>query len=70
MYGGAAALEIWAPQFFYCIAALIGYIFSVIFWLSAWAWAASWAAAYNPGLTRSSIGAAHAACAGLGAVVW
>ncbi|KAK4134744.1 hypothetical protein BT67DRAFT_449617 [Trichocladium antarcticum] len=73
VYGGAAAVEIWAPQYFYCIGFFIGYILSIIFWLSAWAWSASSASAW---LGLGSIygygnyGASIAACAGLGAVVW
>jgi hypothetical protein len=75
VYGGGVAIEHFAPHLFYRIAFLIGYIFSVIFWLSGWAWAASSAAFWlaftfgysNPGTQE---GSALAACAGLGAVVW
>jgi hypothetical protein len=46
VYGGAAALEIKFPQYFYRIGALVGYILTVIFWLSGWAWSASAASAW------------------------
>jgi len=67
---------------YYRIAAIIGYVLSIIFWLSAWAWAASNASVwlgvysgYDYGVVYDnspfkSYGAALAACAGLGAVVW
>jgi hypothetical protein len=74
VYGGATAVEIWAPHLFFRIAFLIGFIFSVIFWLSGWGWAASSAAfwlAYTYGYSFDTReGSAMAACAGLGAVVW
>ncbi|KAK4236032.1 hypothetical protein C8A03DRAFT_17280 [Achaetomium macrosporum] len=73
VYGGALSLELWAAQHFYRIGALIGYIFSIIFWLSAWAWSATWASVFlSPGGSRAdnSFGGALAGCAALGAVVW
>ncbi|KAK5661253.1 hypothetical protein OQA88_11147 [Cercophora sp. LCS_1] len=74
VFGGATAIEIWAPHLFFRIAFLIGYIFSVIFWLSGWAWSASTAAfwlTYSYGYGEATQeGAALAGCAGLGAVVW
>lgn len=71
-------LELGAPRYYYRIAALIGYILGIIFWLSAWAWAASVAAfwlsyvcsyGYCDGPFKGE-GGSMAACAGLGAVVW
>ena len=74
VYGGAAAVELWSPHLFYRIAFLIGYILSIIFWLSAWAWSASSASVWLSGWWRSGPGEKHgqalAVCAGLGAVVW
>ncbi|KAK0715915.1 hypothetical protein B0H67DRAFT_254515 [Lasiosphaeris hirsuta] len=74
VYGGATALEMFAPHLFYRLAILIGYCFSVIFWLSGWAWAAStagfWLAiSFGYGAAQQE-GAALGACAGLGAIVW
>ncbi|KAK4173135.1 hypothetical protein QBC36DRAFT_360725 [Triangularia setosa] len=76
VYGGAAAIEIWAPHFFYRIGALVGYILHIIFWLSAWAWSASAAAfwlSYTYGFLYDSSwkreGQALGACAGLGALI-
>jgi hypothetical protein len=63
------------PQYFFRIAVLIVYVFNVILWLGAWANAASWAKSLLD-LTRNSSswiykdGAALAACAGIGALVW
>jgi hypothetical protein len=77
VYGGATAVEMFAPHLFYRIGFLIGYIFSVIFWLSGWSWSASVASAflgygdilgYNNAFNQ--FGAAMAACAGLGALIW
>jgi hypothetical protein len=79
--GGATAIEIWFPRFFYRIIALVAYILSIIFWLSAWAWAASTAAVWlgsycylgvcsSPSGYASREGGALAACAALGAVIW
>ncbi|KAK4683237.1 hypothetical protein QC764_123340 [Podospora pseudoanserina] len=78
VYGGAAAIEIWAPHFFYRIGALVGYILHIIFWLSAWAWSASAASfwlsyTYGFGFYDSAWkreGQALGACAGLGALIW
>ncbi|KAH6634615.1 hypothetical protein B0J18DRAFT_25940 [Chaetomium sp. MPI-SDFR-AT-0129] len=76
IYGTAGALELWAPQYFFRIGALIGYILSIIFWLSAWAWSASSAAvwmAYGTGSIYSydsKVGGALAGAAALGAVAW
>ncbi len=74
VYGGATAVELWAPHLFFRIAFLIGYIFSVIFWLSGWAWSASsaafWLSSYFGIAYDTREGGAMAACAGLGAVVW
>ncbi len=77
VFGGATAIEIWAPQMFYRIIAVIAYIFSMIFWLSAWAWAASSASAWLSlsqfGVIDNSWkseGGALAACAAFGAIVW
>jgi hypothetical protein len=74
VYGGATAIEMFAPHLFYRVAFLVGYILSIIFWLSAWAWSASWASLYL-GTSYyyygvSQFGVSSAACAGLGAVVW
>lgn len=74
VYGGATAVEMFAPHLFYRVAFLIGYILSIIFWLSAWAWSASWASVtlgtYYGHVYVSQFGVSSAACAGLGAVVW
>jgi hypothetical protein len=77
VFGGATAIEIWAPHLFYRIIALIAYILSIIFWLSAWAWAASsarlWLAItvyYDADNRWKAEGGALAACAAFGAVVW
>ncbi|KAK0701707.1 hypothetical protein B0T26DRAFT_528008 [Lasiosphaeria miniovina] len=78
VYGGALALEIWAPQYFYRIAAFVLYILSIIFWLSAWAWSASLAGLWLGYNTLGGVlpkeykdeGSALGACAGLGALVW
>ena len=73
-----------SPHLFYRIIAVILYAFSIIFWLSAWAWSASvaslWLSVYSSygyyGYNDSyysagkAEGAALAACAGLGALVW
>jgi hypothetical protein len=74
-YGGGTAVELWAPHMFYRIVALIGYIFSIIFWLSAWAWSASVASIWLAGSSYYStgekpLGGALAGCAGLGAIAW
>lgn len=73
VYGGTVAIEIWAPHFFYRVGALVGYILSIIFWLSAWAWSASNASAFMSVKVvkeYNQIGSGLAACAGLGALVW
>ncbi|KAJ4294902.1 hypothetical protein N0V88_005141 [Collariella sp. IMI 366227] len=70
VYGGAGALEIWAPQHFYCIGAFIAYILTLIFWLTAWAWSASWASTFSSSYWYGNYGAALGACAGIGALVW
>lgn len=70
VYGGAAAIEIWAAHLFFRIAALVAYILTIIFWLSAWAWSASVASDLLGGYYSSDYGTALAACAGLGALVW
>jgi len=82
VYGGGIALEKFSPNNFFRIGFLIGYIFSIIFWLSGWAWSASVAGVWNSytraiGSSRVSdnnpykqLGAALAVCAALGAVVW
>ncbi|KAK4444943.1 hypothetical protein QBC34DRAFT_170940 [Podospora aff. communis PSN243] len=83
VYGGGLALEKFQPNNFFRIGLLIGYIFSVIFWLSAWAWSASlaslWLSIYSSanGFRNDDyyspvkqLGAALAVCAALGAVVW
>jgi len=75
VYGTAGALELWAPQHFYRIGALIGYILTVIFWLAAWAWSASGASVFLGGWSRyysyyNSLGGALGGCAGLGAIAW
>ncbi|KAL2135728.1 hypothetical protein VTI74DRAFT_7245 [Chaetomium olivicolor] len=74
VYGGAAALEIWAPQFFYRIGAFVAYILTLIFWLSAWAWSASWASAFNGTYygykVQTKMGGAMGGCAGIGALAW
>ncbi|KAK4183045.1 hypothetical protein QBC35DRAFT_131515 [Podospora australis] len=74
VYGGAAAVELWAQHLFYRIAFFIGYILSIIFWLSAWAWSASsasvWLGYSWKGTEGHKEGQALAVCAGLGAVVW
>lgn len=81
VYGGAAALEIKFPQYFYRIGALVGYILTVIFWLSGWAWSAdaasawlrvashyvAWGSFYKD---HKAVGGSFAACAALGAVTW
>jgi hypothetical protein len=84
VYGGGIALTHYSPDNFFRIGFLIGYIFSIIFWLSGWAWSASlagvWLSAYDS-YTRAGyrvsnsdpgkqLGAALAVCAALGAVVW
>ncbi|KAK0712176.1 hypothetical protein B0T21DRAFT_247810, partial [Apiosordaria backusii] len=79
IYGGAAAIEIYAPHYFYRIGALVGYILHIIFWLSAWAWSASaaafwlsytvtWGFIYDS--SWKSEGQALGACAGIGALIW
>lgn len=78
VYGGAAALEIKFPQYFYRIGALVGYILTVIFWLSGWAWSADAASAWLRWAAWGSlfykdhkaVGGSFAACAALGAVTW
>ncbi|KAK4035433.1 hypothetical protein C8A01DRAFT_17891 [Parachaetomium inaequale] len=77
VYGTAGALELWAPQHFYRIGALIGYILTVIFWLAAWAWSASEASIWLRGVGwyyghsyYNSLGGALGGCAGLGAIAW
>jgi len=67
----------YAPQQFFRIGFLIGYIFLVIFWLSAWAWSASMASfwlafTYGFGLeaSPSNPGIPLAVCAAIGAIVW
>ncbi|KAL1866374.1 hypothetical protein VTK73DRAFT_4752 [Phialemonium thermophilum] len=73
IFGAAVAIEIWAPQYYYRIGALVAYILGVIFWLSGWAWAASSAAFWlSWGLDNynNHEGGALAACAGLGALTW
>jgi len=84
VYGGGIALTHFSPSNFFRIGFLIGYIFSIIFWLSGWAWSASLAGvwlSYYDSYTRAGyrvsnsdpgkqLGAALAVCAGLGAVVW
>lgn len=78
VYGGTVAVELWAPHLFYRVAFLIGYIFSVIFWLSGWSWSASVASAFMS-VSRYAgsdngpwhqFGAACAGCAAVGAIVW
>ena len=71
VYGGSAALELWAPNLYYRIASLIGQILAIIFWLSAWAWSASTASAFSAGgrFTNSYSGA-YGGAAGVGALVW
>jgi lysylphosphatidylglycerol synthetase-like protein (DUF2156 family) len=80
VFGGALAIERWAPQFYYRVGFLVGHILTVIFWLTGWAWAASWAAyilSFDNYDSYDSIrgawkafGQSIAACAGLGALVW
>ncbi|KAL2255644.1 hypothetical protein VTK26DRAFT_2959 [Humicola hyalothermophila] len=74
IYGGAGALEVWAPQYFYRVGALVGYILTCIFWLTAWAWSASTASSWLGlgifGGGPDDFGSGMAACAGLGALVW
>ncbi|KAK1767998.1 hypothetical protein QBC33DRAFT_514288 [Phialemonium atrogriseum] len=71
IYGGAIALEIYAPQYYFRIGLLIAYCLGVIFWLSAWAWAASTAAFWLSWAVYShGTGGALAGCAALGAVAW
>jgi len=80
IYGVLTILELKAPHMFWRVIALIGYCLSVIFWLSAWAWSASIASVFltayggfylgNYDSYWKAEGAALAACAGLGAVVW
>jgi len=84
VYGGGLALEKFQPNNYFRIGLLIGYIFSVIFWLSGWAWSASLAGLWLSytdtyrgfGIEDDyyapirNLGAALAVCAGLGAVVW
>lgn len=70
VYGTTGALELWAPQYFYRIGALIGYILTVIFWLTAWAWSASDASAWISLLGYRALGGALGGCAGLGAIAW
>ncbi|KAK0643315.1 hypothetical protein B0T16DRAFT_459480 [Cercophora newfieldiana] len=81
VYGGGIALEKFSPNNFFRIGFLIGYIFSIIFWLSGWAWAASlagvWLSYYDGfGISTSAsdpvkqLGASLAVTAALGAVVW
>lgn len=81
VFGGIVAIEIWAPQYFYRVIALIAYILSIIFWLSGWAWAASsasfWLQSYcyfgtcvSPSGYAKAEGSALAAAAALGAVAW
>ncbi|KAI3329405.1 hypothetical protein HD806DRAFT_285335 [Xylariaceae sp. AK1471] len=80
VYGGALAIGRYVPQFYYRAGFLIGYILTVIFWLTGWAWAAAWAAyilsfdnydSYdNIRGAWKAFGQSIAACAGLGALVW
>jgi hypothetical protein len=69
VYGTAGALELWAPRYFFRIGALIGYILTVIFWLTAWAWSASEASVWTA-IRATNIGGALGGCAGLGAITW
>jgi hypothetical protein len=69
-----------APQFYYRIGVLVGYILSAIFWLTGWAWAASWAAyilSFDNYDSYDNIrgawklfGQTIAACAGISALIW
>ncbi|KAL2267024.1 hypothetical protein VTJ83DRAFT_4301 [Remersonia thermophila] len=70
VYGGALALELKWPQFFYRVGALIGYILCVIFWLAGWAWSASESSVWLSWTWRRDVGGALAAIAALGAFVW
>ncbi|CAK7222502.1 hypothetical protein SBRCBS47491_004886 [Sporothrix bragantina] len=81
IHGGLFFLEFKMPQYYYRIAALVAYAFSLIFWLSAWAWSASLASFWLSTVCYYGVcssvdsyakkeGGALAACAGLGAVVW
>ncbi|KAL1837344.1 hypothetical protein VTJ49DRAFT_3972 [Mycothermus thermophilus] len=70
VYGGAAALEIWSPQYFFRVGALVGYILSTIFWLAGWAWSASDASIILRWTWRKDVGGCLAANAALGAFVW
>ncbi|KAK3896701.1 hypothetical protein C8A05DRAFT_39751 [Staphylotrichum tortipilum] len=69
VYGGGAALEIWAPQFYYRIGMLVGQILAIIFWLTAWAWSASVASVWLS-YRYKTFGGSLAGCAGLGAIAW
>lgn len=81
IYGALFFLEFKMPQYYYRIAALVAFAFSLIFWLSAWAWSASLASFWLSTVCYGGVcvgadnyakkeGGALAACAGLGAVVW
>lgn len=79
VYGGGAAMEIWAPQHFYRVGSLVSQILAVIFWLTAWAWSADTASAwikasdlyiYKGSNPLKSFGGALAGCAAIGAVAW
>jgi len=78
IYGAFTFIEMKAPHLYYRLLAIIAYTISIIFWLSAWAWSASIGAWYltDYGYGYSGInpwrneGAALAACAGLGALLW
>lgn len=71
VYGGGAALEIWAPQFYFRIGMLVGQVLAIIFWLTAWAWSASVASVWlGAWYTSKAFGGSLAGCAGLGAVAW
>jgi hypothetical protein len=81
IYGVLMFLEFKMPRYYYRIAALVAFVFSIIFWLSAWAWSASLASFWLSTVCYGGVcvetddyakkeGGALAACAGLGAVVW
>jgi len=81
IYGAFTFIEMKAPHLYYRLLAIIAYAISIVFWLSAWAWSASVGAFwlsfdYGYGLGYSGYaplrneGAALAACAGLGALLW
>ncbi|KAI1828519.1 hypothetical protein F4861DRAFT_6075 [Xylaria intraflava] len=80
VYGGALAIQRYAPKYYYRIVILIGQILSFIFWIVGWARAASWASyvlsfdnydSYDKirGAWKA-FGQTTAACAGIGALVW